>query len=738
MTPFRGLERGANQVPAVTTLPPHADQPRAAGEAGAGGRMARLLRAHPSDPAWARPALAGLLVATALLYMVGLDRNGWGNEFYAAAVQAGTRSWKAFLFGSLDSGNFITVDKPAGFLWVMELSARVFGFNYWSLLIPQALAGVATVGVLYTTVRRWFGPAAGLIAGAVMALAPVATLMFRFDDPDALMTLAITLAAYATTRAIESGRTRWIALAGVFLGAGFLSKMLAAFMVLPALALAYLWAGPPKLGTRIWQLLAGGGALLLAAGWWVAIVLFTPAADRPFVGSTSDNNILNLTFVYNGFGRLTGNTFRGGGGAALEEALRDATDARSFGGAGSLFGGGTGVTRLFQPQYGGQVAWLIPAALIAMVVMLWVSRRAGRTDRTRAAALLWGGWLVIAGLVLSYMSGISHTYYVIALTPAIGALTGIGAAGLWRVRHSWFARVTLAVALLVTGALAWVLLGRSAGWFPWLRVVIVLAAAGAAALILADPLLRARMSRGRVLLAAVPVSLALIAGLSGPFAYSIDTAAMSHSGASPSAGPVVAAAFGGFPGPRTSPAGGTFGGFGGFGGNASASSALTSLLETGARGYRWVAATDGSDSAASLELSTGGDPVMAIGGFSGTDPAPTLAQFQQMVASHEVHYYVAGGGFGGGFGGGGFGGGGGGFREGLGDRFGEGFREAFGDRFGEDFFEDAGRGPIGGGFGGRGGGSTSGQITSWVAAHFTATTVGGTTVYDLTKPSTSS
>ena len=313
-----------------------------------GGRMARLLRGRPADPAWARPALAGLLLVTALLFMVGLDRNGWGNEFYAAAVQAGTKSWKAFLFGSLDSSNFITVDKPAGFLWVMELSARIFGFNYWSLLIPQALVGVATVGVLYTTVRRWFGAPAAIIAAAVMALAPVATLMFRFDDPDALMTLAITLAGYATTRAIESGRTRWLALAGVFLRAGFLAKMLAAFMVLPALALAYLWAGPPKLGKRIWQLLAAGGALLLTAGWWLAIVLLTPAADRPFVGSSTDNNILNLTFGYNGFGRLTGSGRGGGLGSAAAD--RAATAAPRAGGAGSPFGGSTGITRLFQAQ----------------------------------------------------------------------------------------------------------------------------------------------------------------------------------------------------------------------------------------------------------------------------------------------------------------------------------------------------------------------------------------------------
>ena len=702
----------------MTTISAQADQPRAAGEAGAGGRMARLLRGRPADPAWARPALAGLLLATALLYTVGLDRNGWGNEFYAAAVQAGTKSWKAFLFGSLDSSNFITVDKPAGFLWVMELSGRIFGFNYWSLLIPQALAGVATVGVLYTTVRRWFGAPAAIIAAAVMALAPVATLMFRFNDPDALMTLALTLAAYATTRAIESGRTRWVALAGVFLGAGFLANMLAAFMVLPALALAYLWAGPPKLGKRVWQLLAGGGALLLTAGWWVAIVLLTPTADRPFVGSSTDNNILNLTFVYNGFGRLTGS---GRGGALGSAAADRAATAAPRAGAGSPFGGSAGITRLFQAQYGGQVAWLIPAALIALVVMLWVSRRAGRTDRTRAAALLWGGWLLVAGLVLSFMSGISHTYYTVALTPAIGALVGIGAVRLGQARRTWFARVTLAATLLVTGAWAWVLLGRSAGWLPWLRAVIVLAAVGAAGLILAGPMLRAGTTRGRAILAAIPVSLALIAGLGGPLANSIDTAATSHSGASPSAGPTVASAFGGFAGRGASPGSGgapgrpPSGTRSGFGGNTSASGALTRLIETGAPGYTWAAAAVGADSAASLELSTGGDPVMAIGGFSGTDPTPTLAEFQKMVFSREVHYFVAGGS-------------GGGFRGALGNRSGAG-----------GFFSDAGRGSIGAGTPTRGGGaSDASQITSWVEAHFTAKTVGGMTVFDLTAPRTGS
>ena len=670
---------------------------RAARPAAGGGPLARLLRGHRGDPAWARPALLGLLLATAVLYIAGLSRNGWGNEFYAAAVQAGTKSWKAFLFGSVDSSNFITVDKTPASLWVMELSGRIFGFSSWSMLIPQALEGVATVGVLYTTVRRWFGPAAAIIAGAVMALTPVATLMFRFNNPDALLVLVMTLAAYSTTRAIESGRTRWLALTGALLGLGYLTKMLQAFLVLPAFALAYLWAGKPTLGKRIWQLLIGGAALVAAAGWWVAIDLLTPAADRPYVGGSTDNNILQLTFGYNGFSRITGGETGPGGGPGRELA-RSGFSGGAPGGGGSSFGGQTGLARLFQSGMGGQVSWLLPAALIALVVMLWVSRRAVRTDRTRAAALLWGGWLLVTGLVFSYMSGITHPYYTVALVPAIGALAGIAGVRLWRIRHTWSARTILAIAIAGTAAWAWVLLDRSPSWLPWLRVVIVIAAVGAAALILAEPVVRAATARSRTALAVAPVSLALIAGLAGPLAYSIDTSATAHSGAIPSAGPSVAGSSGGPDGAAGSGRGGlpaSAGGSagrqaggapagigGGFGGSGTVSRALSKLLETGASGYRWAAATVSSTSAASLELSSDGVPVMAIGGFTGSDPAPTLTEFKEFVSQHKIHYFVTNG--------------------------------------------------SGGGLGRNSGDSA--QITSWVEAHFTAKTVGAMTVYDLTAP----
>jgi 4-amino-4-deoxy-L-arabinose transferase-like glycosyltransferase len=669
----------------------------------------RLLRGPDSDPRWVRPALFGLLAFAAVLYLWDVTRNGWANDFYAAAVQAGTKSWKAFFFGSFDSSSFITVDKTPASLWVMELSGRLFGFSQWSMLVPQALEGVASVFLLYAAVRRWFGPQAGLIAGLVLALTPVAALMFRFNNPDALLVLLMTAAAYALVRAIEQGRTRWLVLCGVLLGFAFLAKMLQAFLVLPGFAVAYLCAGPPRLGRRIWQTALMVAGIVVGAGWWVLAAELTPAADRPYFGGSTDNNILQLAIGYNGLGRLDGNETGsiGAGG----------------GGPGGGFGGATGVLRLFGSEFGGQIAWLLPAALISLAAMLWVSRRAVRTDRLRAAALLWGGWVLVTGLVFSYMAGIIHPYYMVALAPGIAALVGIGARSLWQAQ-SLAGRAVAASAVAITAVWAWVLLDRTADWFPWLRWVILVAGVAGAAAMLAG-------RRGRRAVVLVPVGLAMLAGLAGPAAYALDTVGSAHTGAIPTAGPQTDAfggpggfagrGFPGGPGGQFGRTGGTrgqggfpggtqgrggfpsgtagVGGFpgrlggagggaagpgaggagGGLGGSTQVSSALVKLLEQDASRYKWVAATEGSEEAAPLELATG-DAVMAIGGFNGTDPWPTLAAFEKLVAAGEVHYYV-----------------------------------------GEDSESF-------------GGGQGSSSIAAWVAAHFTKQTVGGQTVYDLTKP----
>ena len=431
-----------------------------------------------------------------MLYLWDLTRNGWANDFYAAAVQAGTRSWKAFFFGSFDSSSFITVDKTPASLWVMELSGRIFGFGQWSMLVPQALEGVACVALLYAAVRRWFGPGAGLVAGLVLALTPVAALMFRFNNPDALLVLLMTGAAYVLVRAIENGRTRWLVFCGALLGLAFLAKMLQAFLVVPGFALAYLWAGAPRgLPRRVWQTVAMGAGIIAGAGWWLLVAELTPAADRPYFGGSTDNNILQLAIGYNGLGRITGGETGsiGGGGP---------------GGAG--FGGATGLLRLLHTEFGGQISWLLPAALICLAAMAWVSRRAARTDRLRAAALLWGGWVIVTGLVFSYMNGIIHPYYMVALAPGIGALVGIGAMTLFQKRHGVARRAVAAGALLVTAVWSYVLLDRTPGWLPWLRWVVLLAGALGAVTVLAGPWLA---SWRRLVL--LPLGLAMVAGLAG-------------------------------------------------------------------------------------------------------------------------------------------------------------------------------------------------------------------------------
>ncbi|MEZ5101560.1 MAG: glycosyltransferase family 39 protein [Thermoleophilia bacterium] len=456
------------ELPALPGAPaPPARRPR---------RLPGLLRGPASRPAWSRPALLALLAATAVLYLWDLGASGWGNQYYAAAAQAGSSSWKALLFGALDPGNAITVDKPPASIWVMGLSVRAFGLSSWSLLVPQALMGVASVGLLHATVRRVAGPAAGLAAGAALALTPVATLMFRFDNPDALLVLLLVAAAYALTRALERASTGWLLAAGSLVGWAFLAKMLQAFLVVPAFALVYLVAAPTPLQRRLWQLVAGGVALVASAGWWVVLVELWPAASRPYVGGSTNDSVVDLVLGYNGLSRLTGEGDGPGGGG---------------------FSGTPGAGRLFNALLGGEVSWLLPAAGLALVAGLVLTRRRPRTDRTRAALLLWGGWLVVTGAVLSLMDGIVHPYYAVALAPAVGALVGIGGRELWRARRWLAARAVLALGIAGTTGWSWALLDRTPDWQPWLRYASAAAAAVAIGLVL-DP--RAGR-RGRALLA---------------------------------------------------------------------------------------------------------------------------------------------------------------------------------------------------------------------------------------------
>ncbi|NUU33048.1 glycosyltransferase family 39 protein [Arthrobacter sp. C9C5] len=667
ITPASGAPAGSPPASApghiTTATLPAAPLPPAAQD-----RRARLL--FGPQPRWVRPSAALLLVLTAVLYLWNLEATGYANSFYAAAIQAGTKDWTALLFGSLDAGNAITVDKPPAALWIPALAGRIFGFSALSMLIPQALMGVAAVGLLYLTVKRVSGPAAGLLAGGALALTPVAALMFRFNNPDAMLTLCLVLAAYLTTRAVEKAGWKWLAAAGAVIGLAFLTKMLQGFLIVPGLALAYLWAAPTTLGRRLLHLIAAAAGIAVVAGSYLALFQLTPASARPYMAGSETNSFLELTFGYNGLGRITGS------GAGMPGG-----NAGGPGGNGNVgFGGAAGITRMFGTSFGGEVSWLLPAALILLAAGLWFTRREARTSATRAALLLWGGWLLITAGIFSFMSGTVHPYYAVALAPAIAALAGIGSAELWRGRAHWPARMVLAVTVLATSVWSAVLLGRDPAWLPGLRVTaVVVGVLAAAALLLRVDSMAALPVRLRKAATAGVVILSLLAGGLGTTAWTLATAAQPHSGSIPTSGPTASAMGGGFgaagrpdsDGGIAGSSGAAAGGPGGPGAET-ASAELTALLKSS--GAKWSGIVSGATQAASLELATGTN-VIALGGWNGGDPYPTLAQFQAMVERGEIGYFIAGG---------------------MG--------------------------------GGRGGNS---EVAAWVAANYQAQTVGNATVYKL-------
>jgi 4-amino-4-deoxy-L-arabinose transferase-like glycosyltransferase len=638
--------------------------------------IAALDDASPVRPRWEVPALLALLVATAVLYFWGLGASGWANDYYAAAAQAGTQDLTAWLFGSHDAGNAITVDKPPAALWFMALSGRLFGFNAFTMLLPQALMGVGAVALLYAAVRRVSGPAAGLIAGAALALTPVAALMFRFNNPDALLVLLMVLAAYCVVRATESGATRWMVFAGTALGFAFLTKLLQAFLVAPGLALAFLVAAPIGMWQRVWKLLVGGVAMVVSAGWYLLLVELWPADSRPYIGGSTNNSLVQLALGYNGIQRIAGGGFPGGGPGHLPGGAQG-----GHGGPGApgnvFFGGEPGIGRMFGQSMGTEASWLLPAALIGLVAALWLTRKAVRSDQLRANLLLWGGWLLVTAAVFSFMDGVIHPYYTVALAPAVAALVGISVRELWRIRERLWSRLVLAAMSATTGVWSFVLLDRTPDWLPALRWIVLVGS-----VIVAVLLVIGAQRKGRVVVALATG--AILFGLAAPAAYAIETVATVHNGPVSTSGPSKGVVFGRPGGPGGGPAGpagpGGPGGHGGPGGGMAENAALVEMVQ--GLDNRWAAATVGSMGASGLELKTGAS-IMAIGGFTGSDNSPTLAQFQGYVAHHEVRYFLEG------------------------------------ERFGPPGMRDSG---------------TGSEITAWVKANYKSVDVGGTKVYDLSAP----
>ncbi|WP_406220931.1 ArnT family glycosyltransferase [Streptomyces canus] len=655
----------------MTTLaPPPApatqDGRRRAAPPAAPSRLRALFTGPPEDPRWARPALWAILVLATALYAWNMSSVS-GNTFYNAAVYSGTRSWKAFFFGALDAGSFITVDKPPFALWVMGLSARVLGYGTWQLMLPMVALGTGSVALLYRMVKRDFGAVAATIAALALALTPITVAITRDTNPDPVLVFLMLLGAAALMKAVRTGLLLPLVWSGVAIGFAFNTKMMQAYVVLPAFFLVYLWAAPLGLGRRIRNLAVGTVALVVSSAWWMVVVDLVPASSRPYIGGSTDNTVWDLVIGYNGFGRIFG-----------------ASSSVGSQGNGTSFGGEAGLYRLFNSIMGGQISWLIPFAIVALIGGLVLRGRAPRTDAERAALLLWGGWFVLHYLTFALAEGTFHPYYVTAMAPGIAALAGIGGVMLYRA----FREGSAAVGVPPRGRVrawgrAWVLPAAIAGSTVWAVVLlqrvsgsgtlytvaeVVAGVAGAVAVI---GLLLGRFT-GRQRLTGIAALAAVVALLAGPAAYSASAAGSSTNGTNPTAGPSTggmggAGGMGG--GQRPSGSGGPGGGTGtsnsgsapsgssssssssqstgrsasgrtaGGMGDAQVSSAMISYLKKNQDGATWLVAVATDQTASSIILESG-EPVISMGGWSGSDNAMTLAKLKSLVKSGKLHYIV--------------------------------------------------------------------------------------------------
>ncbi len=530
-----------------------------------------------------RPELSALIALAALLNLWALSRNGFANDYYSAAVRSMSTSWHNFLFASADPSGVMTVDKPPLALWVQSLSVRVFGYHPLSMLVPQALMGVASVALCYDLVRRRFGRVGGFVAGLALALTPITVAISRHNNPDALLVLCCVAALWCALRALEDGRTRWVVLAGVCVGLGFETKMLVALVVVPGIALAYVLVAPRGRLRAVRQLLAGGAATALVGGAWPLLVTLTPAADRPWISGTSDNSIFSLIFEYNGVGRVDGQT----GGPA----------GAAGGGGGTMFGGSTGPLRLLNSALGGQAGWLLGFALVSAVGLL-VLTRLRRADARSGWLVAVGGAFATTAVLFSFASGIFHPYYVSLLAPFAAALVGAGAAQMLGGGRATRILAPLALAGGVATELA--VLHDYPGQLTWLPPVLI-----AACVLAGLALALVHSKRARLAAAGVGVAALLLA----PSVWALDTLGHATSGTFPEGGPANVQRSGG----------GAFGGPGGRGGFG---------------GFAPGAAGAGASGASASGQASGGQPLFgAGGGGSGTARAAGPPQGAQTGGS---------------------------------------------------------------------------------------------------------
>lgn len=568
-----------------------------------------------SDPRWVRPILILVLALNTSLNFWNLGINGWGNYYYSAAVQSGTKDLTAAFFGSSDWGNSITVDKPPLSLWLMELSARIFGFSPQSLFAPQALIGVVSTFLVYLIIRRNFSAAAALIGASAFFLTPITSLMSRYNNPDPLMIMLTLTAVFLVLRSIESGKAKYIILAGVILGLAFMTKQMQGLMVLPFAGLAFLiwsptsWASKFRFGTL------AGVALCVTGGLWMMIVELTPAVSRPFVGGSTTNSVVELTLGYNGIDRLIPNN---------DEAVATMVPEKF-----RLVGSEAGLARLLNANYGQEIAWLLFAVLFAAIVLAAGWKALPSTPGARATAFLAVSWFVATYLMLSFMGNQMHTYYTSALAPALALVLGVAVDFFARNRQTRFLRICTCLAVVIASLTAWMLLGSTWGWPEWLPTTVLALGLMAATLLATRPPTRK--------ITVFACALAICSLGIGPVITVLHSVSVPHSGSNPVSGllsrnPGSINQF--LSGLRDSRSGGAYEiAFG-----RDPDDALLAKLGQDAT-CEWTAATYASQTAARLQLELD-RPVMAVGGFAGMDPSPTLSRFIDLVESGQICYFI--------------------------------------------------------------------------------------------------
>ena len=553
---------------------------------------------------------SALLVVTALVYLWDLPLNGWGNGYYAAAAQAGSIDWKAFLFAASDGGNGITVDKLPASIWLSSLSIRMFGLSSWSLLAPQALLGVGTVAVTYLAVRRHFRMSTAVMAGSAVLMTPAAAIMFRYNNPDALLTFLLTLSVYFLVRAVDDGRWRWMLLAATAIGAAFLTKSAQALLLLPVLGLVYLYAGPGRVRRKLVQLGSAMVCVVLVAGSWVVIAENTQAADRPYAGGSFGNSFVEVLLRQNGLGRILG--AEGGG-----------TDGQELSDPGLL-------RLLVYPSFGTQGSWLLPVALVAFACSLILLRRTRRSDPRRALILLSGGWLLTYAATFSFMGGVIHPYYLVAIAPPVAILAAAGGQLTWAARRWLPFRLAMAASVLASAVVAFGYLSKGGGAGPALAMLVLIVG------VIGCELLVFRIRRHGITV--ITVMATLTACFVGPVAFTVSAVQAQHIGVEPAATLPGSAVVLDSPHPGLWPEGSSQ-----LRGSALGHPAdpdIVALLKLNASAYRWAAAAPGALNSANYQLGSA-LPVLSIGGFNGGTPFPTLVEFQTYVASGQIRYYVS-------------------------------------------------------------------------------------------------